>query len=93
MHWNVLPRAFAMIFDAHTQTDGLGLGCDERGDVGADDAEVLREIAAHSEESDLRLGLLFGESFERRECGTFGNGFPVGFLEIGHDDDFACGIG
>ena len=93
MHGNVLPGAFAVVLNAHPQTDGLGLGCDERGYVGAGDAEVFSEIATYAEEGDLRLGLLLGESFERRQCDTVGNSFPVSFLEIGDDDDFARRIG
>ncbi len=93
MHGDVLPGAFAVVFDAHTQTDGLGFSGDECGDVGAGDAEIFREIAADTVKGDLRLGLLFVEVFERGQCGAVGDGLPVGFLEVGDDNDFARGIG
>ena len=61
MHRNVLPGAFAVIFDADTKADRLCFSGDECGKIGAGDAEVFRELAADAEEGDLRLRLLFGE--------------------------------
>ena len=93
VYGHILPGALAVVFDADTQTDGLGFSGDERGDVGAGDAEVLGEITADTEEGDLRFRLLFGEAIQCGQGSTVGDGAPIGFLEIGDDDDFACGIG
>ena len=78
-----------MILNPHPQSDGLLLCHNERGQISAGDAEILRQVAGKPVKGDLGFGLLLEQRLKGGQRGSIRRALPVAGLKVGNDGEFA----